>query len=77
MTLKPYSVYKDSGIDWLRDVPKNWRERALYPEDVLTWLQDTQAPALEKLTKLHGKSAESILLDRLVKVLDAKDGSTI
>ena len=32
---KPYSEYKDSGVDWLGDVPKHWKVRKLkYISDV-------------------------------------------
>nr|MBP6727710.1 type I restriction endonuclease subunit R [Thauera sp.] len=44
--------------------------RALYPADVIAWLQATQPQAWETLIKNHGASAEAILLDRLRKALD-------
>lgn len=53
----------DSGYD---------RERALFPEDVLGWLADTQPDQLAKVVKPGsdvGKQ-QSQLLDRIVKVLD-------
>ncbi len=48
------------------------RERALFPEDVLGWLADTQPDQLAKIVKPGGDMAkqESQLLDRIVKVLD-------
>ena len=56
------------------------RARALYPEDVLGWLQDSQPEAWDKLLKLHGgaeASAAGPVLDRLAKVLDSAEGGTL
>jgi type I restriction enzyme R subunit len=49
------------------------RERALFPEDILGWLTDTQPEQLAKVVKAGGDTArqQSQLLDRIVKVLDA------
>lgn len=44
--------------------------RALFPADVLTWVQATQPHAWETLSKNHGASATGTLLDRLRKQLD-------
>ena len=46
------------------------RSRALFPADVITWIQSTQPQAWEALNKNHGAVAEAILLDRLRKELD-------
>ncbi len=49
------------------------RERALFPEDVLGWLADTQPEQLAKVVKAGGgdiAKQQSQLLDRIVKVLD-------
>lgn len=46
------------------------RKRALFPTDLVAWVQETQPKAWEGLTKLHGASAEAILLDRVRKSLD-------
>jgi type I restriction enzyme R subunit len=46
------------------------RARALFPADVLAWVQETQPQAWEALSKNHGASAETVLLDRLRKSLD-------
>lgn len=58
------------------------RERALFPEDVLGWLIDTQPEQLAKVVKAGGDVAkqESQLLDRIVKVLDTpmdNEGGTL
>lgn len=44
--------------------------RALYPADVLAWVQATQPEAWSALTKTHGAQAELMLLERLRKQLD-------
>lgn len=46
------------------------RARALFPADVLAWVQTTQPQAWETLSKNHGAAAEATLLDRLRKQLD-------
>ncbi len=46
------------------------RARALFPADVLAWVQETQPKAWEALEKNHGASAGAVLLDRLRKSLD-------
>jgi len=46
------------------------RARAVFPADLVAWMQDTQSAAWQTLTKSHGTSAESILLDRIRKQLD-------
>jgi|SRR6056297_2878000 len=45
------------------------RELALFPDDVLAWVQETQPDAWEALTKNHGGSAGQTLLDRLRDLL--------
>jgi type I restriction enzyme R subunit len=44
--------------------------RALYPADLLAWVQATQPQAWEALSKNHGAAAPAMLLDRLRKALD-------
>lgn len=46
------------------------RARALFPADVLAWVQTTQPQAWEALAKNHGGAAEATLLDRIRKQLD-------
>ena len=47
-------------------------ERALFPEDLLGWIQDTQGKAWERLKGFHNGSSEKMLLDRLVKVVETE-----
>jgi type I restriction enzyme, R subunit len=59
--------------DWLYsegDAARYDRSRALFPADVLAWVQATQPQAWESLQKNHGATAEAVLLDRLRKELD-------
>ena len=47
-------------------------ERALFPAQIFAFLQDTQAKALGGDEKLHGAGLETLLINTLVKELDAK-----
>lgn len=53
------------------------RARALYPQDVVAWLQCSQPQAWEKLQRMNGASTEKTVLDRLESVLKSKDGGTL
>ncbi len=46
--------------------------RALFPADLLAWVQATQPQAWEALSKSHGVAASAMLLDRLRKALDER-----
>jgi type I restriction enzyme R subunit len=46
------------------------RGLALYPEDVLAWVQATQPAAWDALTKNHGAAAADTLLNRLRQSID-------
>lgn len=46
------------------------RGRALFPADLIAWVQETQPKAWEALQKAHGPAAEATLLDRVRKSLD-------
>jgi type I restriction enzyme R subunit len=48
------------------------RARALFPADVLAWVQATQPKAWETLTKNHGPKADETLLARLRDQLDQR-----
>src|SRR4051812_710740 len=41
------------------------RARALFPEDVISWVQQTQPDAWKALTKAFAQRAEEVLLERL------------
>jgi type I restriction enzyme, R subunit len=46
------------------------RVRALFPPDLIAWIEATQPKAWETLTKTHGAAVEGVLLDRIRKQLD-------
>ena len=54
------------------DATKYDRTRALFPSDVLAWVQDAQPNAWESLTKNHGAKAAETLLARLREQLDQR-----
>ena len=59
--------------DWLYadgDFANYYRARAMFPADVIAWVQDTQPKAWDALSKSHGAAAGSVLLDRLRRQLD-------
>lgn len=61
--------------DWLYvegDAKSYDRARALFPADVLSWVQAVQPKAWETLIKNHGPAAEAYLLDQLRKQLDVR-----
>ena len=45
-------------------------ERALYPDDLITWLEVTQPEKWTKLQKENGERASEVLMDRLAKALE-------
>ena len=54
------------------------RQRALYTEDVLGWLKESQPESWAKAERMYGREiATTIILDRLVKSLEKKDGGTV
>jgi type I restriction enzyme R subunit len=48
------------------------RARAIYPADLVAWVQATQPQAWATLSKNHGATAEVMLLDRVRKQLDER-----
>ncbi len=59
-----------AGHGWLVGDPARYdRTRALYPEDLFGYLQDSQPDAWEKLERLNGAATDKLILDRVVKAL--------
>ena len=54
------------------DAAKYDRARALFPEDVLAWVQATQPNAWDAITKNHGSHASETLLIRLRDQIDQR-----
>ena len=64
-----------AGHGWLHaegDAAGYDRTRALYPADLLAWVQETQPKAWETLTKQHGQVAGETLLSRVRDQLDQR-----
>lgn len=60
-----------SGWLYAEGAAKNYdRARALFPEDVLAWVQAAYPAAWQSLQKNHGSNADEVLLDRLRHQLD-------
>lgn len=47
-------------------------ERALFPEDLIGFIEDTQPKSWERLKNFHNGASSNTLLDRLIKVLDTE-----
>ncbi|MBB5693594.1 type I restriction endonuclease subunit R [Muricoccus pecuniae] len=63
------------GHDWLyeaKSADRYDRARALFPEDLAAWVQETQPDAWATLTKAHGASATTMLADRLRDALNKR-----
>lgn len=52
------------------------RRTALYPEDAIAWVKETQPEAWEKFAKNHAKNPEAVFIQRLAEELN-KDRPTI
>lgn len=76
--LETYVVKKLVANGWLEGYNSHYDPvRALYSEDVVSWIKASQSQAWEKLTRLNGSDTEKALLDRLEKALSAKTGGTM
>lgn len=72
--LETHIVKQLTDQGWLEGTTEGYdTERALYPEDVLGWIQATQPEKWEKLKATNGANAEKVLLNRLDTAL-ATDG---
>jgi type I restriction enzyme R subunit len=64
-----------SANNWLYEegsAAKYDRAKALYPEDVIAWVKETQSSAWDAIVKNHGSQAEETLLTRLRSQLDIR-----
>ncbi len=64
-----------SAHGWLYaedDTQRYDRVRALFPEDLRSWVESTQSMAWEALVKNYGSASEATLLDRIRKQLDER-----
>lgn len=73
-----YLVEQLAASGWLVGDPAKYdRARALYPEDVIGWIQDSQPEVWDKLSRINGEGTEAVVLDRLAKTLESKTGGTV
>ena len=71
--LENYIVQKLQAQGWVVGQSKNYHtEYALYPEDLITWIQATQPEKWEKLQALNGSNTEKRIIDRLDDELNKK-----
>lgn len=68
-----YIVSKLKAQGWLHGVSDAYnKEYALYPEDLVTWIQETQKPKWDRLVAMNGGKATEVLMDRLSQALESK-----
>jgi len=81
MSLHKEIRFEDDVVDhlaahgWLYEIgagARHDRSRALFPEDLVAWVRDSQPEAWDALSKTHAAAAEAVLLDRLRKSLDER-----
>jgi type I restriction enzyme R subunit len=65
LALRGWKVGDSSGYN---------QEHAIYPEDLVAWVQSTQPTRWEKLVSGHGEKSTATLMDRLSQAL-GKDGT--
>ena len=70
-----YIVHELKKQGWLVGDAKHYdTEHALYPDDLVTWLETTQKDKWAKLSKDHPMDPRGVLMDRLAKTLEG-DGT--
>jgi type I restriction enzyme R subunit len=68
-----YIVEKLKAQGWLVGTTAGYNiEHALYPEDLVAWLQDTQDDKWKKLVAANGTKATEVLMARLAQALEEK-----
>ena len=68
-----YIVEKLKAQGWLVGTTAGYNiEHALYPEDLVAWLQDTQEDKWKKLVAANGNKATDVLMGRLAQALEEK-----
>jgi type I restriction enzyme R subunit len=71
--LERYIVEKLEGQGWLVGLSKHYHtEYALYPEDIVSWIKNTQPEKWDKLTALNGSNTVNKILDRFDDELNKK-----
>lgn len=76
--LEAYVVKQLLANGWIEGKSKDYDAiRALYTSDVIDWVKSTQPETWDKLSRLNGDGAETVLLNRLERVLGTKSGGTM
>lgn len=76
--LERHIVEQLTAAGWLLGKSSDYDQaRALFPEDVIGWIQASQPQAWAKLNNMNGAGTEVAILDRLVKTLESKEGGTV
>ena len=76
--LENYITQKLVAQGWLEGQSVHYdQQRALYPEDIDAWVKATQPMVWEKLLKLNGDNAQTVLLNAVAKALAANTGGTV
>lgn len=69
--LENYIVEKLVAQGWEHGVSSCYdRDFALYPEDLVGWIKDTQPTKWDKLVALNGSKAQNVLMTRLEQALE-------
>src|SRR5690625_851598 len=62
---------------WRKGHSQNYdRETALYPQDLIGFVQETQTKEWEKFCQIHSSNPEQAFINRVVKQLDKADPNT-
>ena len=76
--LETYITKKLVENGWVEGTSNNYdKERALYTEDVIKWVKDSQPDEWKRLEKQNGSRAGTVLIDRVAKSLSAKTLGTM
>ena len=76
--LERHIVEQLTAAGWLLGSASGYdAARALFPDDVFSWISDSQPQAWDKISSLNGAATQTAVLDRLVKTLESKDGGTV
>ncbi|MEG6586846.1 type I restriction endonuclease subunit R [Dendrosporobacter sp. 1207_IL3150] len=76
--LERYIVNQLQAAGWLVGRSSGYDQASgLYSEDVIGWLQDSQAETWDKLERINGSCTVKAVLERLVKTLESKEGGTV
>jgi len=75
-TEKAFESYVEEMLlvrGWKAGTNSEWdKERALFPKQIVEFLQDTQPKLWQKMVEMHGADLEPLLITALVKELDIK-----